>query len=386
MTTCDVAIIGAGVMGAAAACELAEEGSRRVVLFDMCALPNPRAASFDHSKVFRSAYPDAFYVRLAVESLGLWRALETETRLQLLTAAGLLLLGRRRPSLETDSYDALRSMGLEAELLESRAAARRFPQFNPDAFDFAVFDPSGAIIHAERAVRALLELATRRGVNVLARDAVTAIENTGQNGKIVVTTESGASFECAQAVAASGPWTRKLLPELAGELTTTRQEIVYFDPAIGDARGREFDAGRFPIFADFESGYYGFPVHHGRAMKIANHNKGAEVDPDSMDDTVGEEFIAGCREFFTRFIPGLANARVALTRVCVYNNTPDDDFILDWHPQLDNVLIATGFSGHGFKFAPIIGRIAAELIRDGQTAHNIDRFALSRFAKRRTGE
>jgi glycine/D-amino acid oxidase-like deaminating enzyme len=114
-------------------------------------------------------------------------------------------------------------------------------------------------------------------------------------------------------------------------------------------------------------------------MKIANHHKGAEVDPDSAEEEVGEDFIERCRAFFSEFIPGLADARVREARVCIYNNTPDDDFILDWHPQLDGVLVVTGFSGHGFKFGPAIGRIAAELLMTDRASFNIDRFRLTRF-------
>jgi len=114
-------------------------------------------------------------------------------------------------------------------------------------------------------------------------------------------------------------------------------------------------------------------------MKIANHHKGKVVDPDSTDDSVGADFIERCRKFFAELIPGLADARVSETRLCFYNNTPDDDFILDWQPQLRGVLIVTGFSGHGFKFGPTIGRIAADLLLSDRTSFNIDRFRLTRF-------
>ena len=114
-------------------------------------------------------------------------------------------------------------------------------------------------------------------------------------------------------------------------------------------------------------------------MKIANHHKGGELIRIHQDEQVGEQFIESCRAFFAEFIPGLADARVRETRVCIYNNTPDDDFIIDWHPQLEDVLVVTGFSGHGFKFGPAIGRIAAELLMKGRTAFDIDRFGLTRF-------
>ncbi len=374
----DVAIVGAGVMGAAAACELAREGAR-VALADQSPIPNPRAASVDHSKVFRFAYPDPLYVKLAVDSLHRWRKIESETGTRLLTQTGALLIGRREPSFETECYEALRSLGLESEKLDSRQASARFPQFNSSAFAYGVYDPSGAILHAETAVRALIDLARHRGVGVIEGERV--IEARQAGSRVSIVTETGHEIECERAMIASGPWSRKLLPFLEDKLTTTRQEIVYFEPGLAQSNSSplSFEPNRFPIFLELESGFYGFPIHHAGAMKIANHHKGAEVDPDSVEGHVGEQFIARCRAFFAEFIPGLADALVSEARVCVYNNTPDDDFIIDWHPQLDRVLVVTGFSGHGFKFGPAIGRIAADLLLSGRTFFDIDRFRLTRF-------
>jgi sarcosine oxidase len=374
----DVAIVGAGVMGAAAACELAREGAR-VALADQSPIPNPRAASVDHSKVFRFAYPDPLYVKLAVDSLHRWRKIESETGTRLLTQTGALLIGRREPSFETECYEALRSLGLESEKLDSRQASARFPQFNSRAFAYGVYDPSGAILHAETAVRALIDLARHRGVGVIEGERV--IEARQAGSRVSIVTETGHEIECERAMIASGPWSRKLLPFLEDKLTTTRQEIVYFEPGLAQSNSSplSFEPNRFPIFLELESGFYGFPIHHAGAMKIANHHKGAEVDPDSVEGHVGEQFIARCRAFFAEFIPGLADALVSEARVCVYNNTPDDDFIIDWHPQLDRVLVVTGFSGHGFKFGPAIGRIAADLLLSGRTFFDIDRFRLTRF-------
>jgi glycine/D-amino acid oxidase-like deaminating enzyme len=293
---------------------------------------------------------------------------------------GLLMLGSRRAQpgyQETlDSYNALRSIGLEAEMMTGDEAARLFPQFNADAIEYGVLDPSGAILYAERAVAALIGLARRRGASVIENLRVTAIRN--RDGVTLLTGLGGESIECDRAMVASGPWTRNLLPEIGSLLATTRQEVFYFEPGAGPG----FAIGEFPIFFATDTGFYGFPVHHAGAMKIANHEKGARVDPDRVAESVSPEAINECRAFFAEFIPGLADARVKETRVCIYNNTPDDDFIIDWHPELEGVLIVTGFSGHGFKFGPLIGRISAELLLSGRTSYSIDRFRLSRFEHR----
>ena len=376
MKTFDVCIVGAGVMGASAACELARDGLS-VALIDQSTLPNPRAASIDHSKVFRFAYPDPFYVNLAMDALDRWRELESVSGVRMLTKTGALLIGKREPSFESQCYDAMRSLQLECDKFDTRQISARFPQFNNDAFSYAVYDPTGAIVHAETALRALIELARQRQVELVEGERVFDVKR--GSSSVSVRAESGVVIDCKSAMIASGPWSRKLLPFLERSLTTTRQEIVYFEPQTS---GVSFEPDRFPIFLELESGFYGFPIHHAGAMKIANHHKGAEVDPNTAGDSVAEVFIERCREFFSTFIPGLADARVRETRMCIYNNTPDDDFIIDWHPQLDRVLIATGFSGHGFKFGPTIGRIAAELLTTGRSSFNIDRFGLTRLNNR----
>jgi monomeric sarcosine oxidase len=380
----DIAIIGAGVMGAAAASDAARDGAR-VCLIEQAGMPNPRAASVDHSKVFRFAYPDPFYVRLAVDALKLWREAESETETELMTRTGLLLIGSRHSKSESqdwlDSYNALRLVGVETEMLTGAEAARRFPQFNAAAIAYGVMDPSGAILHAERAVRALINLAQRRGVSIIENERVAGISN--RDGVTALATESGNVLECERAMVASGPWTRKLLPELNNLLMTTRQEVFYFEPETTRISQNlpGFGVGEFPIFFATDTGFYGFPIHHLGAMKIADHEKGDPVDPYEIDETVGDKAIDECRAFFREFIPGLADARLFETRVCIYNNTPDDDFIIDWHPELEKVLIVTGFSGHGFNFAPTIGRIAAELLLSGNTSYSIDRFRLARLGR-----
>lgn len=365
-------------MGAAAASELAREGAD-VVLIDQSTLPNPRAASFDHSKVFRFAYPDPFYVRLAIDAQRRWRALEEETGKCLLTPTGALLIGKQRPSFETACYEAMRDQGIEAEILNREQVAARFPQFNTGAFEYGVYDPAGAITHAETAVRALIELAGARGATIVENERVNEIRN-GAGSNVVVIGELLGEVSCSRAIIACGPWSRQLPGLQADNLTTTRQEVVYFEPV--KKSGVSFEPGAFPIFLELESGFYGFPIHNAGAMKIANHHKGAQVEPDSPDESVGEAFIDGCRAFFCEFIPELADARVRETRVCIYNNTPDDDFIIDWHPKLKGVLLVTGFSGHGFKFAPAIGRIVADMLGSREPVCEVSRFRLSRFENR----
>lgn len=364
MITADVGIIGGGIVGASVALHAVRQGAT-VVLLDDGPLPNPRGASIDHSKVFRYAYPDPFYVRLAVAAHALWKELEHDAGRPLLVDTGLILFDPGNAA--TACFDALGRERCDAVRLNAAETGERWPQFSANAFEHAVFDPSGAMTRAEDAVRATLELARRAGVTFVERDRVVALTAHG------LTTRSGAQIACGKVVVAAGPWTAKLRPELAPHLRVTRQEVLYFEPHDPD----EFAPGRFPIFLDFASGFYGFPVHHGRAMKLANHAKGPGADPDVVDPAIVDEPAA--RKFLHRFLPGLADARLVECRVCYYDNTPDDDFIIDWLPGRTDVLLATGFSGHGFKFGPLLGRIVAELLHSGKSSVPLERFALGRF-------
>lgn len=364
MRTFDLGVIGGGIMGSSAALHAARHGMQ-VILFDQGPLPNPRGASIDHSKVFRYAYPDPLYVQMAVDAHALWRELEREAGCELLVPTGLLVFGQAE--FERACHTALRACDCAAEIISGAEIVRRFPAFDGGAITSALFDPSGAIARAEEAVRVTLDFARRAGVTIVADDSVDVLVADG-----VVSTRGG-HVACAKTLVAAGPWTWRLLPQLAPRLKVTRQEVLYFEPHEPEKFSRE----RLPVFIELSTGFYGFPVHHGRAMKVANHQKGPRADPDCVDATIHDETTA--REFFRRFIPGLADATLVETRVCHYNNTPDDDFIIDWHPQRPDVLIATGFSGHGFKFGPLIGRIAADLLATGGTSTPLNRFALRRF-------
>lgn len=212
MPSFDVAIVGGGIMGLTTACELERAGAS-VALVDQAALPNPAGASVDHSKVFRFAYPEPLYAKLAAESLQLWRALEDETSMPLLTRTGVLMIGREEAGPEQRVFDALRSLELDAELWTNVEAAANFPQFNAEAFGCAVFDPNGGLLRAERAVEATASLARRRGVTLFETRPVTRV--LPEDSEIVIDVEGGERISCEKTVIAAGPWTWKLFPMLA---------------------------------------------------------------------------------------------------------------------------------------------------------------------------
>jgi sarcosine oxidase len=347
-----VAVIGAGVMGLATAAELARNGAR-VTVFERDVVGNELASSVDRSKVFRFAYPDPFYADLGRRSLALWRDLEGNAGEPLLEQCGVLYLDAGGDVARAVD-EALAAIGAEHELMDAPSLRRRWPQLTPPEEMLGAWDPAGGFLRADRCVSAVARLARARGAEIRERAPVA----------------SPRDLEADEVVIAAGPWSRGLLGDLP--LRTTMQWTV-------SARPRDaapYAADRFPVFIEERSGFYGVPVHADGALKLALHKRGGEHAPLRAQEEAPAAFVEACRAFWRSLIPGLADAPLLRSRACVYNDTPDEDFLIGRHRS--GVFVCTGFSGHGFKFAPLIGRISAQLVL-GQTPDvDCSRFAPSR--------
>ncbi len=330
-----VSVVGAGVMGLATAIELARRG-QRVTVHERDVVGNEIASSTDRSKAFRFAYPDPFYAELGRRALPLWRDLERRADERLLEQCGVLYLDV--DEVEAEQTDlALAAIGAPHELLDASAIERKFPAFRVPPATLGAWDPSGGFVRADRAVAALARIARADGVGIHERDAVRPQE-----------------LDADVVVLAAGPWSRALVPDLP--LRTTLQETVYAVPPDP----RAFAPERFPVFIEARSGFYGFPVHADGAVKLALHERGPTTAPLERQGGASGEFVDRARAFWRAFLPDLAAARITRSRLCVYNDTPDEDFLIGRHPS--GVMLCTGFSGHGFKFAPLVGRLAAQLV------------------------
>ena len=343
-----VAVVGAGVMGLATALELARRG-QRVTVHERDTVGNDLASSTDRSKVFRFAYPDPFYADLGRRALALWRELEGAAGESLLVQCGVLYLGD--DARRTD--DVLAGIGAPHELLGAAAITRRFPAFHVGPDTEGAWDRSGGFVRADRAVAALARAARAAGVEIRERDPVRLEQ-----------------LRADAIVLAAGPWSAGLTAGLP--LRTTLQQTVYAtprDPA-------KFEPGRFPVFIETRGGFYGFPMHADGAVKLALHALGPAHPPLDRQENASADFIASCRDFWRANIPGLADATIVRSRRCIYNNTPDEDFLIG--RDASGLVLCTGFSGHGFKFAPIVGRLCAQIVCGEPTDVDVSRFALSR--------
>jgi sarcosine oxidase len=251
---------------------------------------------------------------------------------------------------------------------------RRFPAFKIPDNDVGVFQPDGGFIAAEAAMAAMLAQARATGAEVQTNVAVRSV-TPRHNG---VRIETGAGLiEARNAIVAAGPWLSTLMPDLPAPLRVTREVMAWFEPR----NPAPFLSGPFPVFL-LESPlgqHYGFPPWRGGLLKIAkHHHRNETVDPDHVDRVVSAEDEALIRPAVGQYIPAAAGA-LRFAKTCLYTMTPDRDFLIDRLPGEPNIVVASPCSGHGFKFAPVVGEILADLITEGGTGHDISRFRLNRF-------
>jgi glycine/D-amino acid oxidase-like deaminating enzyme len=365
MTT--VLVVGAGIFGVTAALTLRRRGAR-VTLFDMGPIPHPLAESTDISKIVRLDYgDDETYTALMERALEAWRAWPASRYLHetgvLFAATSPLGPG----AFEHASLELLTRRGHRLQRLDGAEIARRFPAWNPTYFADGYLNPSGGYAESGKVVAHLAREAADAGVVLAAETPVASLVEDGSR-VVGLRTLAGAEHRADVVVVASGAWTQLLIPDLDGALRATGQPVVHLAPVDGSI----FEAARFPVFsADIaRTGFYGFPLHAG-VVKIANHGPGRPLARASDERAVSAEEIASLRAFATRALPALATAPVVSTRQCVYGDSLDEHFWIAPDPARTGLVIAAGGSGHGFKFAPILG----DLIADACEGRVVDRFA-----------
>ncbi len=378
----DVIVIGVGSMGAAACWELLRrEPSLRVLGVEQFDIPNAMGSHHGHCRAFRTAYfehPD--YVALLQRSLDLWREIEAESGTALLHLTGGLYLGRPDSALVRDSIGAAELHGLGHAIVQRDELAARYPQFRVGADWIGFFEEQAGYVLAEQTVAAYAQAARKRGAELHEREAVRSWR--AGPSSVTVTTDR-ATYEADQLIIAAGAWAGRAIADLGVELSVTRQVVGWFEPGAAEL----FGADRFPMWgiesaADGPGIWYGFPLMaESPGLKIGHHWPGEACDVESVDREVRREDEDVLRSAMRRFVPNGAGAMVA-AQTCLYANSPDGHFIVDRHPnpaRHDRVTIACGFSGHGFKFVPVIGRALAELAIDGVSSEAIGFLGLGRL-------
>jgi len=355
-----VAVVGAGCFGAWTALRLRQAGLR-VVLLDQYGPGNARSSSGGESRIIRMGYgPDELYTRFALRSLAAWKRLCEETREPLFHETGVLWLARTGDRYAIDTFATLARLGVPHERLSAADLRRRYPQFALDEDVWGMIEPASGALIAGRAVQAVVREAVRAGVEY--RTAAVA-PPTVRARLEAVEANDGSGIRAKTFVFACGPWLPKLFPELLGaRIFPTRQEVFFFGAPPGDER---FAPPRMPTWIDFGAEIYGLPDLEGRGFKVAPDRHGEPIDPDTDERLVAAESVQRVRAFLARRFPALAAAPLLETRVCQYENTSNGDFLIDRHPDADNVWLVGGGSGHGFKHGPAVGEYVAERLAGG---------------------
>jgi sarcosine oxidase len=349
----DVVVVGGGVTGVATLRELALAGLDAVLL-EQFALGHDRGSSHGQSRIFRLAYPEPHYVRLAQRAHWEWRKLEAECGKVLISHTGTLDIGETA----LDVAASLADCDVPHEILDGRAAAARWPI----AFDFdepALFQPDGGTLRADQAIAALLEGARAAGGKIVDHMPVTGLRESA--GGITVETAAG-ELAARAAVVAAGAWGRELLRPLGIDLATTptRETVSYFDLERADELPTVIDYALFPASYASEDGGASYALAApGIGLKAGFHRGGPATDPD-LPGEVDEALVEWTSEWVSRRFPG-AESKPIGSETCIYTNTADQGFVLERHGR---VVLGSACSGHGFKFAPVLGRTLAGLVAE----------------------
>jgi len=368
-----VVVIGAGVFGAWTAHHMQQAG-HQVTLIDAWGAAHSRASSGGESRLTRAGYGrDAIYTRMATDSLPQWKALSAISGLPIFINSGVVFFSDVEDDYFHGSIDVHRKLGLSIDALNGAELQKRFPMIDFTGVEIGLLEPAFGALMARRSVQTLVDRFVRGGGTFL-KGSAKPPPNSGYALR-QVHLASGERISADRFVFAAGPWLPKLFPEVIGKrILPTRQEVYYFATPPGD---RLYLPGTMPGWADFNAGdiFYGFPDLENRGVKFAHDQHGVPVDPDTQDRRPTEAALAEIIAFRDRRFPGLRGAQLLGAEVCQYENSSNGDFLIDFHPQLKNVLLVGGGSGHGFKHGPEVGRYASGRLTGSVSAE--PRFSLA---------
>lgn len=374
-----ILIIGAGIVGLSTAYALLNAGMSRVHVLEQAVVNHARSTSSSISRLLRFEYgADVFYSRMVKLSLERWHELEERTQRTLYTQTGLLTLGKEGDETLREQ-EITSSLGLASEQLSAQSCQQRFPQFDTRNYKSLVYNPAGGILHASDCLRALKRAVLNLGGTIIESSQVTQILHDNPHRPIRLRLQTGDELSADRVVVAAGPWVHNLLGSLRIPVAVTRQYILYFAGLPASIFGTDV----FPAFMEHD--LYGFPIHKGSHgwLKATSHQFGACVDPDAAVHIEREVIERIVHELHT-LLPVLRQAKLAHIEACMYDVSPDEDFILDYLPGDARIVFATGLSGHGFKFGPLLGHLLSSLISETPPEIPSGRFSLARFSHQRS--
>ena len=379
----DAIIIGAGGMGSATAYHLAKSSDADVLVLEQFQRGHTLGSSHGATRIIRFFYDKAFYTELMKTAYAEWRDLESISGKSLLFITGSVGIGAKGNPYGRAARQSLDAAGVESEWWDATQLTERFPQFRLTDGMEILWQKDTGFLRAAECVATHLQLAEQHGATVREETPVTNID--WQTDVPTVHTENDL-FHGRKVVITAGAWTGKLLAALNLPLTVTKQQVCYYQPTDS----KHFEPDRFPVFTESTPDgefIYGIPVfgtfNTGGGLKIARHGRGQIISPNTPERIPDTDYIAHIDAYVQERLPELG--KTMHTEVCLYTETPDEDFIIDTHPHCSDVLIAAGFSGHGFKFCALVGRILSELVQTGETVFDIHPFRIDREHKISSG-
>ena len=373
--TYDVAIAGLGGIGSAIAAHCRARGAS-VIGLEQFGPAHDRGASHGRTRMIRQAYfEDAAYVPLVLRSYELWRKLEEQSHETLLRVTGVLSVGRQDSEIICGTRRAAAQHGLAVKELSRQQILERYPSLKLLKDEVALFESDGGVLDPERAVQTQLKMAEEAGAELRFQTTMRRWEAKGDGIQLHLMDGTQLSAQCL--ILSLGPWFKETLEALGVAMRVQRNVQAWFSPATLD-----YNADRFPPFlldrAGLPAPLYGFP-DFGDGIKAAFHGAGQLTTADELDRDIDmTRDVEPIVQAMESWMPGSA-ATFREAKPCMYSLTPDGNFVIDRHPAHPNVILCGGFSGHGFKFAPVIGEIAADLSLDGGTRHPIEFLSLKRF-------
>jgi monomeric sarcosine oxidase len=370
----DVAVIGAGTMGMAAAAYLSERDAITLVI-DAFDPPHNKGSHHGDTRMIRHAYGEGrAYVSLVKRAQTLWEELDREAPYPIFQKTGVLGLGPRDSAFLGETIASAEKYELPLQLLSKQDVEARWPGISILDDYIGCYETESGLLYSENAIRAYRERAAANGAELVMNTPVESLEF-HEDGVTIVTSE--ATFYAKNVIVTVGAWAKQLLPDISLPLQPTRKVVGWFD-----ADETLYSDATLPSFfvEDGDRMFYGFPSLDGAGLKVGRTDGGQAIDPNLHTQDFGryETDEGDLRHFLATYMPK-ANGDLKQGKTCLYTMSDDHDFIVDVHPEHPNVLIACGFSGHGFKFGSVMGEVLSQLTLDGQTPFDLSGFRLDRF-------
>uniref|UniRef100_A0A670K9N4 Peroxisomal sarcosine oxidase n=1 Tax=Podarcis muralis TaxID=64176 RepID=A0A670K9N4_PODMU len=375
----DAIVVGAGIQGTFAAYHLAKRG-QKTLLLEQFPLPHTRGSSHGQSRIIRTAYPQDYYTAMLGEAYRLWAELEEEAGTKLHRQTPMLVLGRKDNPAFQRFWDAMQRNHVPSEALTAESLAQRFPGIHLRGGEVAVCDHTAGILFADKAVKAGQDQFQRNGGTIRDGEKVHGI----LPGAVITVTTSQGQYRAKHLVVTAGAWANRLLAPLGLHLPLQplRITVCYWRAKAGSPPGL---LEKLPCFLGInlngeKRDLYGLPAGEYPGLVKVCYHYGTPVDPDHPDQPGSSApDLRILQDFVSKYLPGL-EPEPAVQERCMYTNTPDEDFVLDRHPHFRNIAIGAGFSGHGFKFAPVVGKILCELSLGEEPSYDLVPFQISRFS------